>query len=119
MKKNYEILLEEYIKQNGKNFNESLARAVVDGMWHTNAKGEVVKGEAVTPSEAMMLLDGMDTEKKAKLQWDAYVAANASIHDGIESGVLKSDILKLAKHFWFHDEDMEEGCHKVFWYFFK
>ena len=119
MNKNYDILLEEYVAHNGRHFNETLAKRIVSQMWHDDASGKKVEGEVVTPSEAQVLLSDMTEEKSKKLYWDAYVAANAMVHDTVTSGVQKPEIMKIAKHFWFHDDDMGDGCHKVFWYFFK
>lgn len=116
---NYEILLEEYIEQNGKHFNESLAKKIVSTMWHEDLNKNRIEGEAVTPQEAQTLLGDMNDEKAKKCYWDAYVAANAFMHDVGKSGIPKNDVLKAAKFFWFSDDDMEDGCHKVFWYFFK
>ena len=115
----HDYFKEEYIAANGRHFNESLARKVVNSMWHEGKNGDRVEGEAVTPSESMRLLEGMDSKKAEKMQWDAYVAANATTHDIAMTGLSKNDIMNVAKWFWFHDDDMEEGCHKVFWYFFR
>ena len=106
----------QYEAMNGKHINEWLAKKLVSMMFHTDANGNTVSGEVVTPEEAMTLIADKPAEKQAKCKWDAYVAANTSVHDGIGSGVSKADILKLAKHTWFHDEDMKEP-HKVYWYF--
>ena len=106
----------QYEAMNGKHINEWLAKKLVSKMFHTDANGNTVSGELVTPEEAMTLIADKPAEKQAKCKWDAYVAANTSVHDGIGSGVSKADILKLAKHTWFHDEDMKEP-HKVYWYF--
>ena len=117
--KNLDLLLDEYISANGKHFNESLAKRVVEAMWHEDASKKKVEGEAINATDAVRLLEGLDAEKQRKMQWDAYVAANATMHDIANTGLSKSDILNVAKHMWFHDDDSEEGCHKIFWYFFK
>lgn len=111
-----EFLRGEYEAMNGKHINEWLAKEMVEKMWHEEGKGKVM-GEMVTASESMMLLDGMEADKKEKLKWDAYVAANAMMHDSVMSGVSKSNIMAIARQWWFHDDDMEEGKCKVYWYF--
>ena len=110
---------EQYELMNGKHINEWVAKELVSKMWHKDINGKEVMGEAVTPEEAMMLISDMAPEKQAECKWDAYVAANAFAHDTGKSGVplSKTDLLKLAKSFWFHDDDMSAGCHKVYWYF--
>ena len=113
------FLLDEYVAVNGKHFNEAMAKKVVSEMWHEDSSKKMVEGEAVTPSEAMRLLEGMDAEKQEKMRWDAYVAANAFMHDLGNTGMSRDNIMTAAKHFWFHDDDIGNGCHKVFWYFFK
>ena len=115
----HDYFKQEYISANGKHFNESLAKKLVEDMWHEDKNGTRIEGEAVTFNEAQMLLQGLDAKKVDKMQWDAYVAANATMHDIANTGLSKNDILNVAKHFWFHDDDMDEGCHKIFWYFFK
>lgn len=117
--RNYDILLDEYVEKNGHHFNESLAKRVVSGMWHEDANKKRIEGEAVSPSDAMRLLDGMDADKREKMKWDAYVAANAFKHDLAGAMLNDEAVMKAAKLFWFHDDDMDDGCHKVFWYFFK
>jgi len=112
------FLRDEYVALNGRHFNEALARKTVSEMWHKDASKRVVTGEAVTPEEAQVLLNGMDNEKAEKCYWDAYVAANAFIHDTAKSEVPRPELLKVARAWWFHDDDMEDGHHKVFWYFF-
>lgn len=119
MNKNYSILLEEYIHHNGRHFNESLAKRIVSEMWHEDKNKKIVEGEAVTVSEAMSLLEGMTQEKQVKMQWDAYVAANAFVHDTANAEVPKAEIMRIARYWWFHDDDFDDECHKVFWYFFK
>lgn len=113
------FMKEQYELMNGKHINEWLAKELVSKMWHKDSNGNDVMGEAVTPEEAMTLISDMTAEKQAKCKWDAYVAANAFIHDTSRSGVAisKSDMLKLAKMFWYHDDDMGDNCHKVYWYF--
>lgn len=106
----------QYEVMNGMHICENLARKMVACMWHETEDGKVVKGEAVTPEEAMVLVEDKSEEKQEKCRWDAYVAANAMMHDIAETGLSKSDIMKVAKHFYFHDDDFKEK-HKVFWYF--
>jgi hypothetical protein len=111
MRDNYEAM-------NGRHINEWLSGEMVDKMWHRDAKGNMVRGAVVSANEAeRLLLDGMDAEKKDECKWDAYVAANAFAHDLANTGRTNADIMVMAKHFWFHDDDMDEGCHKVYWYF--
>jgi len=112
-----DFLKGEYEAMNGKHINEWLAREMVAKMWHENEKKERIEGEQVAPSESMRLLDGMEAEKQNKMQWDAYVAANAMMHDLANTGMSKTEIMNTAKHFWFHDDDIGDGCHKVYWYF--
>lgn len=109
MEKQYEAL-------NGQHINETLAKKMVSKMYHTDANGNPVSGEAVTPEEAMTLISDKPADKQAVCKWDAYVAANAFMHDLGATGMPKSEIMKAAKHFWFHDEDMKHP-NKVYWYF--
>lgn len=108
---------EQYELMNGKHINEWLAKELVSKMWHKDSNSNDVMGEAVTPEEAMTLISDMTAEKQAKCKWDAYVGANAFMHDLSKTGFPKGEILKAAKMFWFHDEDMGEKCDKVYWYF--
>lgn len=113
-----DFLKKEYEVMNGRHINVWLAEKMVDEMWHKDAKGSTVKGELVPVAEASrMLLDGMDENKKELCKWDAYVAANAFAHDLANTGHSTADIMVLAKHFWFHDDDMGDQCGKVYWYF--
>ena len=118
MTKERNYFKDEYINHNGPHFNENLARLIVTDMWHEDAKGFHVEGEVVTPMDSRSLLDGFEPNKIEKMQWDAYVAANAFMHDLSSTGLPKDAVMKAAKAFWFHDEDSEDGCHKVFRYFF-
>lgn len=111
-----EFLQKEYESLNGQHLNEWIARKMVQMMHHTATDGSTVKGEAVTPEEAMTLIADKPAEKQAKCKWDAYVAANAFAHDLGATGMSKADIMKAAKAFWFHDEDLGNK-HKVYWYF--
>lgn len=113
----HKFLIDEYVAMNGHHFNETLARQTVASMWHTDQNGERFDGEAVTPDEAQRLTEGMAEDKREKLRWDAYVGANAFVHDLASAGMGLEEIMKAAKAFWFHDEDMADGKHKVFWYF--
>lgn len=110
------FMQEEYENMNGQHINETLAKKMVSEMFHTDANGNTVSGELVTPEEAMTLIADKPAGKQALCKWDAYVGANAFMHDLGASGMPKSEIMKAAKHFWFHDEDMKEP-HKVYWYF--
>lgn len=113
-----DFLKGSYEDMNGRHINEWLAEMMVNEMWHKDAKGNVVQGVIVAPIEAeRLLLDSMDAEKKEKMKWDAYVAANAFAHDLANTGHSTADIMVIAKHFWFHDDDMGDNCHKVYWYF--
>ena len=116
----YDVLLSEYVATNGRHFNESLAKAVVEGMWHKDANGEIVRGELVDlRPAASVMLDGMPSEEKEKCEWDAYVGANAFLHDLADSGLNDNRIADTARSFWFHDDDLDTEGSKVFWYFFK
>ena len=113
-----DFLKGSYEDMNGKHINEWLAKEMVANMWHNDPKGNAIQGEQVSQAEAArLLLDGMDAEKKEKMQWDAYVAANAFAHDLANTGHSMSEIMVIAKHFWFHDDDMGDNCHKVYWFF--
>lgn len=107
----------QYEAMNGKHINEWLAKQLVADMWHTAADGKMVEGEAATPDEAVTyLLPDMTQDKRKDWMWDAYVAANSSMHDYGANGRTKAEILKDAKLFWFRDEDMTAD-NKVYWYF--
>lgn len=113
-----DFLKGEYEAMNGKHINEWLAEKMVNEMWHKDSKGNIIRGIIVAPIEAeRLLLDGMDESKKEECKWDAYVAANAFAHDLANTGHSMAEIMVIAKHFWYHDDDMGEGCHKVYWYF--
>lgn len=106
----------EYEALNGQHLNEWIARKMVQMMHHTATDGSTVKGEAVTPEEAMTLIADKPAEKQAKCKWDAYVAANTTAHDLANVGLSKETLMKAAKAMWFHDEDLGNK-HKVYWYF--
>ena len=110
---------EQYELMNGKHLNEWIAKALVTNMWHKNASSNEVIGEQFSPEEAMAILSDQTPEQQAKCKWDAYVAVNAFAHDLGKSGVslTKSDLFKLAKAFWFGDDDLSDSSHKVYWYF--
>jgi len=114
-----ELLENQYELMNGRHINEWVARELVSKMWHKDLNGNVVKGEAITPEEAVVLIADKTADMQAKFKWDAYTAANAFAHDFGKSGVsmTKTDLLKLAKVFWFHDDDMGDEPNKVYWYF--
>lgn len=113
------FLKQEYEALNGRHLNEDAARTAVSGMFHTEGEGDnrkVVRGEAVTPQDAMTLLEGMGEEEKKAYKWDAYAGANGYVHDLAKSGFSRNQILNAAKHFWFHDDDFSDGG-KVYWYY--
>lgn len=110
------FLKQEYEALNGQHLNETIARALVADMHHTDTKGETVRGEAVSPEASMSLLDGMSEECHQHCRWDAYAGANAFMHDLGNANLTRDQILTSAKHFWFHDEDFSDK-HKVYWYF--
>jgi hypothetical protein len=120
-----DFLKGNYEAMNGRHINEWLAKEMVAKMWHevteTTREGKVkkkVSGELITPEGAMTLIDDMvDNDLEEKCKWDAYVAANAFMHDLSNTGQSKQVIMDLAKHFWFHDDDMGDPCGKVYWYF--
>lgn len=109
------FLKEEYEALNGKHLNEAAAERLVEGMYHRNTNGDVIKGEMVSLGEAVQLLAGMEGEDAKKCQWDAYAAANGYMHDLINSGLTKQNIFNAAKYFWFHDDDFAGD--KVYWYY--
>lgn len=106
---------EEYELMYGKHICERIAREMVSEMYHTEGADKRISGEAVTPEEAIYLLSDKNADIQQKCKWDAYVAANTFAHD--LKGLSKNEVLRLAKMFWFHDEDMGERCDKVYWYF--
>lgn len=108
LKKQYELL-------NGHHFNEWLAKKVVSEMWHTDLKGDVVKGELVTKSASMQVLVGFSAKEVDTYEWDAYVAANTFSHDLADTGVLGDNLIKLTAKFWFKDDDFTDG-NKIYWY---
>lgn len=110
------FLKQEYEALNGRHLNETVARALVADMHHTDTDEKVVRGEAVTPDEAMQLLDGMSDECRQRCRWDAYAAANAFAHDLANANLSRVQLLTSARLFWFHDEDFSDN-HKVYWYF--
>lgn len=109
------FLKQEYEALNGRHLNEDAARTVVDAMYHTEGDKDV-RGEAVTLQEAMTLLEGMGAAEIEATKWDAYAGANGFMHDLAKAGLSKEQIMKSAKHFWFHDEDFTGGG-KVYWYY--
>lgn len=108
------FLMKEHERMYGPHFDEAMARETVDGMYHKNSKGEVVKGEAVSPEDAMVLIDGIDGAED--MAWDAYVGANGMMHDLARSSMSSRQIMDLARVFWFEDDDFP-GESKVFWYY--
>lgn len=78
--------------------------------------GKVISGEIIPVENSQSLISNMDEATKPLYKWDAYVAANAFAHDLSETGISQEQIMRAAKKFWFHDEDMS-GDNKVYWYF--
>ena len=107
------FLKDEYIAMNGKHFNEHVAMRLVSDMYHSVGQ-KIIRGELIRPEAAQELLKGLD--KGTEWYWDAYVAANAMMHDLANTGLSDAQIMNVAKHFFFHDEDFSDE-NKVFWYF--
>lgn len=108
------FLKDEYFATNGKHLNETVAMQLVSKMYHTE-NGKKVKGELIRPETAEKeLLKGEN--KGDEWYWDAYVAANAMMHDLANTGLNESEIMNVARHFFFHDDDYSEE-NKVFSYF--
>ena len=112
------FLKKEYIAMNGKHINKDVALSLVSGMYHTDGdvplKSKTITGELVRPEVAQELIKGEDNGDE--WYWDAYVAANAMMHDLANTGLSDAQIMNVAKHFYFHDEDYSDE-NKVFWYF--
>ena len=107
------FLKSEYIAMNGKHLNQHEAMRLVADMHHSEGVN-TVKGELVRPEAAQELINGED--KGEEWYWDAYVAANAMMHDLANTGLNNAQIMNVARHFFFHDEDFSDE-NKVFWYF--
>lgn len=108
------FLKSEYIAMNGKHLNQHVAMRLVADMHHSEGVN-TVKGELVRPETAETeLLKGEN--KGDEWYWDAYVAANAMMHDLANTGLSDAQIMNVARHFYFHDEDFSDE-NKVFWYF--
>lgn len=107
------FLKSEYIAMNGKHLNQHVAMQLVADMHHT-VELDIVKGELVRPEAAQELIKGEG--KGEEWYWDAYVAANAMMHDLANTGLNNAQIMNVTKHFYFHDEDFSDE-NKVFWYF--
>lgn len=108
------FLKSEYIALNGKHINQHVAMQLVADMHHSDGVNSV-KGELVYPETAEKeLLKGEN--KGDEWYWDAYVAANAMMHDLANTGLNESEIMNVARHFFFHDDDYSEE-NKVFSYF--
>lgn len=103
------FMMKEYARMYGEHFNRELAEDTVDEMYH-KSNGQMVEGEMVSADEAMSIAPSEE------YKWDAYVGANAMMHDLANTGFGKSDVMKAARQFWFSDEDFD-GKNKVFWYF--
>lgn len=106
------FLMKEYGRMYGPHFGEELAREVVSGMWHYNAEGEKVQGEAVSVDDAVGYLV---PDKAADWRWDAYVAANGFSHDLARTRLSRDEIMSAARAFWMEDDDFDGS--KVFWYY--
>lgn len=107
------FLMAEYSRMYGPHFCEELAREVVSGMWHMKPGSEPVMGEMVTPEDASGVLS---EEQRDGQMWDAYVGVNGLMHDLAATGASKGDVMKIARAFWFGDDDWD-GDGKVFWYY--
>jgi uncharacterized protein YuzB (UPF0349 family) len=107
------FLKSEYIAMNGKHINHHVAMQLVENMYHS-VELDIVKGELVRPETAQELIKGED--KGEEWYWDAYVAANAMMHDLANTGLSDAQIMNTTKHFFFNDEDFSDE-NKVFWYF--
>ena len=107
------FLMRQYALMYGNRFNEAFARQSVSDMFHTAKDGHLVSGQVIEPDRAFAALvpsGNMD------LFWDAYVAANAFLHDLARTSFSESQILDAAREFWFADDDFPNGG-KVLWYF--
>lgn len=107
------FLKSEYISMNGKHLNQHVAMQLVSGMYHTEGL-DTIKGELVRPEAAQEVLKG--TGKGEEWYWDAYVAANAKMHDLANAGLNDGQIMNVTKYDFFMDEDFSDE-NKVFWYF--
>ena len=107
------FLKKEYIAMNGKHLNQHVAMQLVADMHHSEGVN-TVKGELVSPEAAQELIKGEG--KGDEWYWDAYVAANAMMHDLANTGLSDAQIMNVARHFFFHDEDFSDE-NKVFCYF--
>ena len=107
------FLKSEYIAMNGKHLNQHVAMQLVADMHHS-VELDIVKGELVRPEAAQELIKG--DNKGEEWYWDAYVAANAMMHDLSNTGLSDAQIMNTTKHFFFHDEDFSDE-NKVYWYF--
>lgn len=110
----HKFIKDEYIALNGKHLTEQVAKQLVNGMYHTDSKKEVISGELITFDEAQELISDKPNTEHCK--WDAYAAANAMAHDIANVNLNKNQILNVAKSFFFKDEDFSDSS-KVFWYF--
>lgn len=106
------FLMAEYSRMYGPHFCEELAREEVAKMYHYNADGEKVQGEAVSADDAVGYLA---PDKDAELRWDAYVAANGFAHDLARTRLSRDEIMSAARAFWMEDDDFDGS--KVFWYY--
>lgn len=106
------FLLSLYSTLYGNHFNEPFARDSVASMFHTAKDGHTVTGEAITPERAFPALIPSGNKE---LYWDAYVGANAFLHDLARTNLSEAQILDCAREFWFSDDDFPEGG-KILWY---
>lgn len=105
-------MMKEYARMYGDHFGKEMAEATVKEMWHMR-NGERIDGEQVTVGEVRQMLP---EEQREEWAWDAYVGANAFMHDLAGTGLQRRDVVALANAFWLHDDDFK-CCNKVMWYF--
>lgn len=103
------FIMSEYVRLYGNHFEESMARCVVDEMYHY-LDGKRVDGEVVTKEEARQYAPSEET------CWDAYVGLNGFVHDLVSTDMPKSSVMSIARAFWFEDDDFD-GESKVLWYY--
>jgi len=105
--------MKQYAMMYGEHFNEELAKDIVSHMYHYNQNDDKIEGEMVCVKEAERIIEPMDNEQ---LRWDAYVGANAMMHDMARTGMSNEAIMDATRVFWFED-DYFDGESKVWWYF--
>lgn len=104
------VLRPAYEAVYGQHLSEEVAKDLVNQMWHKDRDGNSVVGELVNLQTAMSSLQSSE-----EMAWDAYAAANAFMHDLLNTGLTQQQILKAAKAFWFDDSDYDGS--KVYDYF--